>query len=85
VGVVLLLLVDHVAQVCGRRLDIGVLALARPDLGREHATSMDPLEVPIWKLVVPFSVDLRLHVDTEVPLAVLAKAVFFDEAIFILG
>src|ERR1700682_368861 len=81
----LLLLVDHVVQVRGRRLDVGVLALARPDLGRKHATPMDLLEVPIRKLVVPFGVDVRLRVDSEVPFAVLGIAVHFDEAILILG
>src|ERR1700730_1912187 len=84
-GVVLLLLVDHVAQVRRRRLDVGVLALARPDLGRKHATPMDLLEVAIRKLVVPFGVDVGVGVDAEVPLAVLGVAVHFDEAILILG
>src|SRR3989441_4269614 len=81
----LLLLVDHVVQVRRRGLDVGVLALPRPDLGRQHATPMDLLEVAVRKLVVPFGVDVRVRVDAEVPLAVLGKAVLFDEAILILG
>jgi len=79
------LLVDHVVQVRRRGLDVGVLALPRPDLGRQHATPMDLLEVAVWKLVVPFGVDVRVRVDAEVSLAVLGKAVLFDEAILILG
>src|SRR5216683_1030901 len=81
----LLLLVDHVAQVHRRCFDIRALALARADLSREHATPVHVLEVAIRKLVVPFGVDVRLGVDTEVPPTVLGKAVLFDEAILILG
>ena len=76
---------EHAVQVRGGGLDVVVLALRRARLGGQHAAAVHVLEVAVGELVVPLRVLGRLVVDAEMPLAVLAVAVLFDEPVLLRG
>jgi len=74
--------IQHSVQVRCSQFDVEVFGLAGAGFGRQHAATMDLMEVAIRELVTTLVVVRQLVVFAQVPLAKLRDAVFPDELIF---
>src|SRR3979490_126662 len=77
--------VDHAVQVRGCILDVIMLVLAGPAFRREHAATMDFLEIAVGKFVSAFRVFGLLVVNSQVPFCILLEPVALDELVLLLG
>jgi hypothetical protein len=75
---------EHPVQMRDRPFDVSVLVLPGPALRREQRTSMNLLEVAVWKFVMRLGIVRLVGVDAEKPFTVFAKAVALDEGVLLL-
>src|ERR1700723_3303330 len=77
--------IQHAMQVRDRVFDVIVLVLAGAAFCREHAKAVGLAEIPIGKFVVSLGLFGFFVIDSQIPPAVVGKAMEANEFIFLLG
>ena len=77
--------VNHSMQVGSGTLDVQMLVLSGPAFGGKHSAPMDIFKVAVRKFIVPLGVLRLLVVHSQVPAAILPKAMLANELILLLS